>query len=53
MSTESNKTPIEQHVIDFVTALRHKNNLRQEDIAIIIGVSRSYINNIESGIKGV
>jgi transcriptional regulator with XRE-family HTH domain len=52
MSTESNKSAIEQHVIDYVTSLRHKNDLRQEDIAIIIGVSRSFVNNVESGAKG-
>jgi transcriptional regulator with XRE-family HTH domain len=49
MSPERNTSVIEQHVIDFVSSLRAKNNLRQEDIATIIGVSRSFVKSIESG----
>lgn len=49
MSSEQKTSAIEQHVIDFVSGLRAKNNLRQEDIATIIGVSRSFVKNIESG----
>lgn len=49
MSTEKKTSAIEQYVIDFVSALRAKHNLRQEDIGIIIGVSRSFIKSIESG----
>lgn len=47
----TNTTPpseIEQHVIDFVTKLRKERSLSQEDIGNIIGVSRSYINNVEN-----
>jgi len=49
MSLERNNSAIEQHVIDFVSNLRAKNNLRQEDIATIVGVSRSFIKSVESG----
>jgi transcriptional regulator with XRE-family HTH domain len=38
---------IEQHVIDFVTTLRIKNQLTQADIAVIIGVGRSFVNKVE------
>jgi transcriptional regulator with XRE-family HTH domain len=48
MSLEKNTSAIEQHVIDFVSSLRAKHNLRQEDIATIIGVSRSFIKSIEN-----
>ena len=49
MSPDRNTSAIEQHVIDFVSTLRAKNNLSQENIATIIGVSRSFVKNIESG----
>jgi transcriptional regulator with XRE-family HTH domain len=49
MSSERINSAIEQHVIDFVSHLRAKHNLRQEDIATIVGVSRSFIKSIESG----
>lgn len=49
MSSERNTSAIEQHVIDFVSSLRAKHNLRQEDVATIIGVSRSFVKNVESG----
>lgn len=40
--------PIEQYVIDFVIELRGKKNKTQQEIADIIGVSRSYIKDIEN-----
>jgi len=49
MSLERNTSAIEQYVIDYVSNLRAKHNLRQEDIATIIGVSRSFIKNVENG----
>lgn len=49
MPLERNISAIEQHVIDYVSNLRGKHKLRQEDIAIIIGSSRSFVKNIESG----
>ncbi|NCD68103.1 helix-turn-helix domain-containing protein [Mucilaginibacter agri] len=48
MSSELKISAIEQHVIKYVTDLRNEKNLTQDDIATIIGVSRSFINNIES-----
>jgi len=39
---------IEQHVIDFVRKLRADKQLRQEDIAYIIGVKASFIGNVEN-----
>lgn len=39
---------IEQHVIDFVRKLRTDKQLRQEDIAYIIGVKASFIGNVEN-----
>ncbi|OOQ56686.1 hypothetical protein BC343_19730 [Mucilaginibacter pedocola] len=39
---------IEQYVIDFVIKLRHKHKLRQEDIAIILDVDRTFITNVEN-----
>lgn len=39
---------IDQYVIDFVRKLRDKDNLSQEVIGNIIGVSRTYITNVES-----
>lgn len=41
-------TPIDQYVIDFVRTLRYQYKLSQEDIGNIIGISRSYISDIES-----
>lgn len=49
MSLERNTSAIEQHVIDYVSNLRSKHSLRQEDIATIVGVSRSFIKSVESG----
>jgi len=48
MSQTLKISAIEQHVIDFVIELRNKHNLKQEDIATIIGVKRSFITNVES-----
>jgi len=47
MSSVINISAIEQHVINFVTELRLKNKLTQEDIAVIIGVGRSFVNKVE------
>jgi transcriptional regulator with XRE-family HTH domain len=49
MSRNIKISAIEQHVIDFVYDLRIKNNLNQEGIATIIGSTRTFITNIESG----
>lgn len=46
--TESNLTPIEQHVVDYIYKLRVDRNLTQEDIATIINVSQSFIATIEN-----
>lgn len=40
-------TPIEQFIIDCVRELRLKRNITQKEIAQIIGVSQSFIANIE------
>ena len=47
MPSNLNISAIEQHVIDFVTELRIKRQLTQADIAVIIGVGRSFINKVE------
>lgn len=39
---------IDQFVIDFVRKLRDTNKLSQEEIGNIIGVTRTYITNVES-----
>jgi transcriptional regulator with XRE-family HTH domain len=39
---------IEQYVIDFVRELRTSKDLTQEDIGNILGLSRSFVKNIES-----
>ncbi len=48
MAENINITEIEQHVIDFVIKLRDKNKLKQEDIATILNVKRTFITNVES-----
>jgi transcriptional regulator with XRE-family HTH domain len=48
MGENINTSDIEQYVIDFVLKLRTKNNLRQEDIAIILNVDRSFITRVEN-----
>jgi transcriptional regulator with XRE-family HTH domain len=39
---------IEQYVIDYITKLRITNNLTQKDLANILGVSTSFIGNVEN-----
>lgn len=48
MSEKIKISAIEQHVIDFVIELRIKHNLKQDDIATIIGTKRSFVTNVES-----
>ncbi len=48
MSKKSNLAPIEEFVIDYVIKLRNDRSLTQQDIADIIGISRSYIKDIEN-----
>ena len=48
MAGEPNISAIEQYVIDFVIKLRIKHKLRQEDIAIILGVDRTFVTNAEN-----
>lgn len=43
-----NISKIEQHIIDFVIKLRNEKNLKQEDIANVLNVSRVFITNIEN-----
>lgn len=46
---EGNKiSTIDQYIIDFVIKLRDKKKLKQEDIATILEVKRTFITNIES-----
>lgn len=47
MSDNIKISTIEQHVINFVTELRIKHQLTQADIAVIIGVGRSFVNKVE------
>jgi transcriptional regulator with XRE-family HTH domain len=47
MSSNIKISTIEQSVIDYVTELRIKHKLTQEDIAVIIGVGRSFVNKVE------
>ena len=48
MSQSVKISAIEQHVIDFIIELRAKHKLKQDDIATILGVKRSFITNVES-----
>lgn len=48
MTGGPNISAIEQYVIDFVIKLRIKHKLRQEDIAIILGVDRTFVTNAEN-----
>ena len=41
-------TPADQYVIEFVRSLRDKHDLTQEDIANILQLSRSFVNDVES-----
>ncbi len=47
MRDQENITPIDQFVIDFVRNLRITKELTQADIGNIIGISRSYISDVE------
>jgi len=47
MAQETKTSAIEQYVIDYVTDLRIKRRLKQDDIATIIGVGRSFIAKVE------
>lgn len=46
--TSVQKTKFEMAVIDKVTEMRRKKDLSQDDIAIILGLTRGYIGQIES-----
>jgi transcriptional regulator with XRE-family HTH domain len=46
--TSLQKTKFEMAVIDKVTEMRKEKNLSQDDIAIILGLTRGYIGQIES-----
>lgn len=48
MNTQEHITEVEQHVIDFVVKLRADKELTQQDVANIIGVSRTFIKDVES-----
>jgi len=48
MQEEINISEIDQYVIDFVIKLRDRHHLKQEDIATILSVKRTFITNIES-----
>lgn len=48
MKEAENISLIDQHVIDFVWELRKKRNLTQDDIASILGLSRTYIASVEN-----
>ena len=48
MKENINISEIEQHVIDFVIKLRDKKKLKQEDIATILNVKRTFVTNVES-----
>lgn len=42
------KTKFEMAVVEKVTAMRIKKNLSQDDVALLLGVSRGFIGQIES-----
>jgi len=48
LRTKAPLTPIEQYAIDVVTKLRKEHKLRQQDIAIIIDASPSFVGNVEN-----
>lgn len=48
MREQENISRVDQYVIDYVKALRTKNKLTQADLGNIIGVSRSFIRDIEN-----
>lgn len=51
MREQEQITPIEQYIIDYILALRTGKKLTQQDIASIIGVSRSFISDVEGANK--
>ena len=48
MKDQENISQIDQYVIDFVRRLRTEHNLLQDDIAAILGTTKSFISNAES-----
>ena len=48
MKDQENISQIDQYVIDFVRRLRIENSLLQDDIAVILGTTKSFISNAES-----
>ena len=48
MRDQENIRPIDQYVIDFVRKLRIESDLSQKELADILGVSKSFISNVES-----
>ena len=48
MKDQENISPIDQYVIDFVRRLRTEHHLLQDDIAAILGTTKSFISNAES-----
>lgn len=48
MRDQDNIRPIDQYVIDFVRKLRIENSLSQKELANILGVSKSFVSNVES-----
>ncbi|WP_197286184.1 helix-turn-helix domain-containing protein [Pedobacter sp. PACM 27299] len=48
MNEPINISPIEQYVIDYVIKLRKEKHLKQEDIATILNVKRTFVTNVES-----
>jgi transcriptional regulator with XRE-family HTH domain len=48
MQDQENISPVDQFVIDFVRELRLKKNITQQELADIMGLSRSFIKSIES-----
>lgn len=48
MDESGNISSIEQYVIDFIIRLRKSKGLTQEDIAVILGVGRTFITNVEN-----
>ncbi|REA58212.1 XRE family transcriptional regulator [Dyadobacter luteus] len=48
MKDQENISPIDQYVIDFVRRLRTEHNLLQDDVAAILGTTKSFVSNAES-----
>ncbi|HWY37591.1 MAG TPA: helix-turn-helix transcriptional regulator [Bacteroidia bacterium] len=47
MLSKTKISAIEQHVIDYVIELRVKNQLTRENIAVILGVGKSFVAKVE------